>query len=419
MREMADQHDDNGRDGLPTGTTPLSTALIHHSYRAPPEWDAIPVGVHKASTVFFPNVKALRERRWIDKSAYTYGLKGTPTSFTLEARLATLEGAEHVMLVPSGLAAITLVDLTLLKTGDELLLPDNVYGPSLSLAQHELSRWGIVHRFYDPLDAASLAQAITPATKLIWLEAAGSVTMEFPDLRGLIRTARALAPQARIAIDHTWGAGLAFKPFQLGEAGVDADDFGVDIAVHALTKFPSGGADVLMGSVACRDVRLHDQLAWTHSRLGYGVGPDDVAAVLRGLPTMELRYQAQDLAARRIAAWAQGQPEFARVLHPSLPTSPGHAHWAALCTQAAGLVTVEVDAAMPSAQVDAFVDALRLFRIGWSWAGPVSLVAPYNPATLRQRPGIYRGQLVRLCIGLENVDELIADLTQALAALKG
>lgn len=406
---------DPAREDAPT--SPLSTALIHHPYRAPAEWDAIPVGVHKASTVFFPNVQALRERRWIDKSAYTYGLKGTPTSFTLEARLATLEGAEHVMLVPSGLAAITLVDLALLKAGDELLLPDNVYGPSLSLAQHELARWGITHRFYDPLDAASLAAAITPATRLIWLEAAGSVTMEFPDLRGLIRTARAQAPQARIAIDHTWGAGLAFNPFQLGEPGVDADDFGVDIAVHALTKFPSGGGDVLMGSVACRDRALHDQLAWTHSRLGYGVGADDVSAVLRGLPTLELRYRAQDLAARRIAAWASTRSEFVRVLHPSLPTSPGHAHWAALCTQAAGLVTVEVDPAIASARVDAFVDALRLFRIGWSWAGPVSLVAPYNPATLRQRPSIYRGQLVRLCVGLENVDELIADLTQAITRI--
>ena len=143
-----------------------------------------------------------------------------------------------------------------------------------------------------------------------------------------------------------------------------------------------------------------------------------VSAVLRGLPTLTLRYREQDVAARRIAAWAQTRPEFVRVLHPSLPDSPGHAHWAALCTQAAGLVTVEVDPAIASARVDAFVDALRLFRIGWSWAGPVSLVAPYNPATLRQRPSVYKGQLVRLCIGLENVDDLIADLSQALSALR-
>lgn len=389
----------------------LATRLIHHPYRAPADWDAIPPGVFKASTVFFPNVQALRERRWIDKSAYTYGLKGTPTTYTLEARLAELEGAEHVMLLPSGLAAITLVDLALLKAGDELVLPDNVYGPNLALAQHELRGWGIGHRMYDPLDLASLAQALTPAMKLVWLEAAGSVTMEFPDLRGLVRCVRERAPQALIAIDHTWGAGLAFKPFDLGEGQA------VDIAVHALTKFPSGGGDVLMGSVACRDRALHDRLSWTHSRLGFGVAADDAAAILRGLPTMALRYRTQDQAARRIAAWAQNRPEFARVLHPALPGSPGHAHWAAHCTLAAGLLTLEMQPRYTSAQVDAFIDALRLFRIGWSWAGPVSLVAPYEARRMRQLPTPYQGTLVRLCIGLEDVGDLIGDLEVGLQRL--
>ncbi len=389
----------------------LATRLIHHPYSPPADWDAIPPGVFKASTVFFPNVQALRERRWIDKSAYTYGLKGTPTTYTLEARLAELEGAEHVMLLPSGLAAITLVDLALLKAGDEVVLPDNVYGPNLALAQHELSGWGIGHRMYDPLDVASLAQALTPATKLVWLEAAGSVTMEFPDLRALVRCVRERAPQALIAIDHTWGAGLAFKPFDLGEGQA------VDIAVHALTKFPSGGGDVLMGSVACRDRALHDRLCWTHSRLGFGVGADDAAAILRGLPTMELRYRTQDQAARRIAAWAQTRREIARVLHPALAGSPGHDHWAAHCELAAGLLTLEMLPRYTSAQVDAFIDALRLFRIGWSWAGPVSLVAPYEARRMRQLPTPYQGTLVRLCIGLEDVGDLIRDLERALALL--
>ncbi len=389
----------------------LATRLIHHPYRAPADWDAIPPGVFKASTVFFPNVAALRERRWIDKSAYTYGLKGTPTTYTLEARLAELEGAEHVMLLPSGLAAITLVDLALLKAGDEVALPDNVYGPNLGLAQHELRGWGIGHRMYDPLDVESLAQALTPTTKLVWLEAAGSVTMEFPDLRALVRCVRERAPQALVAIDHTWGAGLAFKPFDLGEGQA------VDIAVHALTKYPSGGGDVLMGSVACRDRALHDRLCWTHSRLGFGVGADDAAAILRGLPTMDLRYRAQDQAARRIAEWAQTRSEFARVLHPALPGSPGHAHWAAHCELAAGLLTLEMQPRFSSAQVDAFIDALRLFRIGWSWAGPVSLVAPYEARRMRQLPTPYQGTLVRLCIGLEDVGDLIRDLERALVHL--
>ncbi|MEY8877246.1 MAG: PLP-dependent transferase [Leptothrix sp. (in: b-proteobacteria)] len=392
----------------------LITGLIHHPYRAPSDWEVIPVGVHKASTVFFPTVAALREREWIDKSGYTYGLKGTPTTFTLEARLATLEGASHLLLTPSGLASIALINQSLLAAGDEVLLPDNVYGPSLNLARHELRQWGITHRLYDAMDVAHLEATLTPATKLVWLEAAGSVTMEFPDLRAQIRCIRRVAPQALIAIDHTWGAGLAFKPFDLGEAD---EALAVDLTAHALTKYPSGGGDVLLGSVGCRNRALHDQLAWTHARLGLGIGVDDAAAVLRGLPSIALRYAAQDQAARRIASWLRGQPGVTQVLHPALVGSPGHEHWAALCTQAAGIFSIELDARHPRAQTDAFVDALRLFRIGWSWAGPVSLVAPYEPAQLRRLPTPYRGTLVRLCIGLEDVDDLIADLAQALAVL--
>lgn len=391
----------------------LATDLIHHPYVAPPEFDALLPAVFKASTVFFPNVAAMRSRRWDDKSGYTYGLHGTPTTFTLEARLATLEGAQHVLLVPSGLSAITLVDMALLSAGDEVLLPDNVYGPSRSFAAHELKQWGISCRMYDPMDPVSLVVALSPKTKLVWLEAPGSVTLEFPDLRRLVREARVHAPQAVVALDNTWGAGIAFNAFDLG--GGQA----VDVTVHALTKYPSGGADVLMGSVACRDDALHQRLAWCHSRLGLGVGANDVEALLRGLPSLALRYAAQDAAGRRIAEWCAGRSEFVRVLHPALPDSPGHAHWAGLCSAAAGLVTVEFDPRTSAAQVDAFVDALRLFRIGWSWGGPVSLAVPYQPKAMRALATPYRGTLVRLCIGLEAVEDLVGDLEQALAAVQG
>jgi cystathionine beta-lyase len=389
----------------------MSTALIHHPYQPPDDFDAVQPGVHKASTVFFPNVAALRERRWVDKSGYTYGLHGTPTSFMLEARLGTLEGARHVLLAPSGLSAITLVDMAVLRAGDEMLLPDNVYGPSRNFASHELAHWDIRHRLYDPMLPESLAAALTPDTKLVWLEAPGSVTLEFPDLRALVRCVREHVPQAVIALDNTWGAGLAFNAFELG------DGLGVDVTVHALTKFPSGGADVLMGSVATNDARLYKHLAWTHSRLGLGVGMNDVEAVLRGLPSLALRYQAQDAACRRVAAWCQSQSAFVRVLHPALPGSPGHAHWAELCRAAAGLVTVEFDPCYSPLQVDGFVDALKLFRIGWSWGGPVSLAVPYHAHEMRSLPTPYKGTLVRLCIGLEEVDDLIADLSQGLQTL--
>jgi cystathionine beta-lyase len=172
-----------------------------------------------------------------------------------------------------------------------------------------------------------------------------------------------------------------------------------------------------MGSVATSDARLYKHLAWTHSRLGLGVGMNDVEAVLRGLPSLVLRYEAQDAACRRVAAWCQSQAAFVRVLHPALPDSPGHVHWAELCRAAAGLVTVEFDPRYSPQQVDGFVDALKLFRIGWSWGGPVSLAVPYHAHEMRSLPTPYKGTLVRLCIGLENVDDLIADLAQGLQAL--
>jgi cystathionine beta-lyase len=389
-----------------------STDLIHHAYQAPEGFASPVVPVAKGSTVFFPTVAALRSRTWVDRGAYTYGLHGTPTTFTLEARLASLEGGTHCMLVSSGLAAITLVDIALLASGDHLLLPDNAYGPNKTFTQHELARWGITHALYDPLDVATLAAAITPATKLVWLEAAGSVTLEFPDLRTLVRTVRERAPQAVVALDNTWGAGLAFDAFDLGQGQ------GVDVSVHALTKYPSGGGDVLMGSVVCRDDALYRKLALSRSRVGHGVGANDVEAVLRSLPSLPLRYAAQDQAGRTFSHWCSTRGEFARVLHPALPGSPGHAHWQSHCRAAAGLVTVEVDARFAPAQVDAFVDALRLFRIGWSWGGPISLAVPYRAAAIRDRPTPYQGVLVRFCIGLEAVDDLIADVEQALSVLR-
>ncbi len=389
-----------------------ATALIHHAYRPPEGFEAPQVGVYKASTVIFPNVAALRARDWRHKRGYTYGLHGTPTTFTLEERLATLEGGTHCLVAPSGLAAIALVDFALLAAGDEVLIPDNAYGPSKDLARGELARWGITHRLYDPMDAPALAAMIGPATKLVWIEAAGSVTMEFPDLRALLRAVRAGGSGAISALDNTWGAGLAFDAFDLG------DGLGVDISMQALTKYPSGGGDVLMGSVTTRDEALHHRLALAHMHLGLGVGANDAELLLRSLPTLALRYAAHDATARTLAAWLQQRPEVARVLHPALDGAPGHAHWQSHCRAAAGLFSVVFDARFDAARVDAFVDALRLFRIGYSWGGPVSLAVPYQLGAMRALPTVGSGPLVRFSVGLESADDLRADLEQALSALR-
>ena len=206
------------------------------------------------------------------------------------------------------------------------------------------------------------------------------------------------------ALDNTWGAGLAFNAF----------DLGADVSMQALTKYPSGGADVLMGSVVTRDQSLHHQLLLTHMRLGLGVGANDAELVLRGLPSMALRYRAQDAATRELAQWMATQPEVAQVFHPAMPNSPGHAHWARDARGAACLFSAVFRSDLGPAQVDRFCDSLRLFRLGYSWAGPISLCAPYDVPTIRSMPWPHSATLVRFAVGLESPDDLREDLAQAL-----
>ncbi len=395
---------------------PSSTVLIHHDYVPPATFAAPQPGVFKASTVFFPDVAAMRARDWKTKAGYTYGLHGTPTTFTLEQRLATLEGGTDCLLLPSGLAAISLVSFALLRQGDEVLIPDNAYGPNKALAAGELANFGITHRLYDAMNPVDLEAKLSNRTKLVWLEAAGSVTMEFPDLPALAALCRAKGVTA--ALDNTWGAGLAFNPFDLDGAGQ-----GVDLSVHALTKYPSGGGDVLMGSVVTRDAALHLKLKLTHMRMGWGIGIGDVETLLRSLPSLPLRYAAHDTSARELAHWLARRDEVAQVLHPALEGSPGHAHWLALCganDAAAGLFSIVFDERYSTGDVDRFCDSLRLFRLGYSWGGPISLVVPYDIGLMRDAKVArwpYCGALVRFSIGLEEVDDLRADLEQALARL--
>jgi cystathionine beta-lyase len=396
------------------------TELIHHPYLPPEGFEAPQPGVFKASTVFFPTVAAMRSRDWKDKSAYTYGLHGTPTTYALEERLCTLEGGLQCVLVPSGLAAVTTVAMALLKSGDDVLIPDNVYGPNKAFIEAELSAWGISHQIYDPMCCDDLRAKIGPATRLVWVEAAGSVTLEFPDLVGMVRICKSRG--VAVALDNTWGCGLAFRPFALlsdSEPGL-----GVDISVHALTKYPSGGGDVLMGSIITRDAALHMRIKLTHMRLGLGVGANDAEAVLRALPSVALRYSAHDKVARELSLWSQEQPEFVQVLHPALSQSPGHGHWKTLCSDssgaAAGLFSVVVSDRFTCLQVDAFCDALQLFRLGYSWGGPISLVVPYDVAAMRTSwpAHIAKGTVVRFSVGLEAFEDLRDDLAQALQVLR-
>jgi cystathionine beta-lyase len=387
-----------------SGDKSLQTRLIHSDYQAPAGFAAFPQAIHHASTVLFHNVAALRSRNWQDKTGYTYGLHGTPTTFTLEARLAAIEQGTYSLLAPSGLAAIAMVDLALLKTGDDVLLPDNVYNPSRELGNWLSRDFGISARFYDPMVGAGIAALIQPNTRLIWTEAPGSVSMEVPDIPAICRAAHDAG--AVVAIDNTWSAGIAFAAF----------DHGVDIAMQALTKYQSGGSDVLMGAVITRDEALHRRIEAAHMRLGYGVGADDAYLVLRGLATMKLRFDAHDRGAREVAAWLQTRPEIARVLHPAFESCPGHETWKRDFTGAGGLFSVIFNDRYSEAQTDRFIDSLKLFRIGYSWGGANSLCVPYRMQGMRQGWEA-KGQLLRFNIGLEDPADLIADIEQAMMGL--
>lgn len=389
----------------------LPTALIHHPYKPPAGFEAVPPGIYRASTIIFPSVAALRTRDWKHKTGYTYGLHGTPTTFLLEERIATLEGGKYCTLVPSGLAAVVLVGMALLKAGDELLIPDNAYGPNKAFANGELAAWGITHQFYDPMNPADLASKLNARTRLVWLEAPGSITLEFPDLPALVAVVKAhqnAHPQGIVtALDNTWGAGIAFNAFALG----------ADISAQALTKYPSGGADVLMGSVVTQSEALHHLIHFCHMRVGFGVAGNDAELVLRGLNSMALRYAAQDSATRAVATWMQGQPQAAAVLHPALPDSPGHEVFKRDCTAAACLFSVVFKPDIAQTQIDHFCDSLKLFKLGYSWAGPMSLCAPYDIPALRTTPWPHKGGLVRFSVGLEALADLQADLAQALSVM--
>ena len=388
---------------IPTKT--LQTSLVHGGYTAPAGYRACPAPILRASTVLFENVADLRARsNWLDRSTYTYGLFGTPTSYELEARLAEIEGGAHCLLTPSGLSAIAMVDMGLLSQGDDVLLPDNVYSPSRELGDWLTEKFGITARTYDPMAGAAIQELIRPSTRLVWTEAPGSVSMEVPDLPAI--SAAAHLKGALVALDNTWAAGLAFDGF----------GHGADIVMQALTKYQSGGSDLLMGAVVTRDPGLHRRIGVAHLHLGYGVSAEDAYLVLRSLPTLKLRFEAHDAAARTVAAWLQQRPEISRVLHPACPGCPGHETWKRDFTGAGGLFSVLFDPKYSEAETDRFVDGLRLFRLGYSWGGAASLCLPYRMGAMRSRWD-QAGQLVRFNIGLEDPADLIADIEQSLAGI--
>ena len=388
------------------------TELLHAERKAPQYISTVQPPLFRASTIIFQNTDALFNRHWSDPYDYSYGTHGTPTTFTLSDQIAQIEGGKYCLLAPSGLSAINLVNSCFLSQGDEVWVADNIYGPNMHHLRHLESRYGISVKVYNPMDVESFQPS--KRAKLIWLEAAGSVTLEFPDLVGLVNKAK--AAHVLTALDNTWGAGLAFNAFDFSE-----QHLGVDITIHALTKYPSGGADILMGSVVTQNKELYQQLFQIHALQGICVSGDDSAQIQRSLASMRMRYAHQAESTLKILNWLQQQEPCVQVLHPAAPDSAGHSYWKEVCSseQSAGLVSVIFKAAYDLTAIRKFCDSLQLFKLGFSWGGPISLVMLYQLNEMRtlESDHLQSGILVRFCIGLEHADDLIADLKQALQHL--
>lgn len=389
------------------------TALIHAPRKAPQFISTVQPPLFRASTIIFDNTDALFNRHWTERYDYSYGTHGTPTTFTLGDNIAQIEGGEFSLLAPSGLSAINLVNSCFLAQDDEVWVADNIYGPNMEHLRNLQTRYGIAVKVYNPIDTETFQPSAK--AKLIWLEAAGSVTLEFPDLTGLVKKAK--AHSILTALDNTWGAGLAFNAFDFGN-----EHLSVDISVHALTKYPSGGGDILMGSVVTRNEKLHHQLFRMHALQGISISGDDAAQIQRSLASMQIRYEHQSRSAMALMHWLKQQPEFIQILHPADEASAGHSYWKEICTagQSAGLVSVIFKPAYDLKAIRAFCDALSLFKLGFSWGGPVSLVMLYDLKDMRAlaHTHLQQGLLVRFCIGLEHPQDLIQDIENALKQMK-
>ncbi|MEI5677394.1 MULTISPECIES: cystathionine beta-lyase [unclassified Mesorhizobium] len=356
-----------------------------------------PPVVH-ASTVLFPDAATLAARA----QKYTYGTRGTPTTDALANAIDELEGSAGTIIVPSGLAAVTVPLLAFLSAGDHVLIVDSVYHPTRNFADTMLKRLGVEVDYYDPHVGAGIAALMKPKTKVVFTESPASNTFEMQDIPAIAKTAHERG--AVVMMDNTWATPLYFKPL----------DHGVDVSIHAATKYPAGHSDLLLGTVSANAAsweRLHQGFL----TLGCCAAPDDVYQVLRGLRTMGVRLERHQESALEIARWLEKQPGVARVLHPGLESHPGHAIWKRDFSGSSGIFSVVLSGGGQK-QAHAFLDALEIFGLGYSWGGYESLAVHVFLGDRVVAKGPYEGPILRLQIGLENVEDIKADIAKGLAA---
>jgi cystathionine beta-lyase len=383
------------------------TLLAHLGRHPEAHHGAVNPPVYHASTILSANMAEWEAKRDPSKrfDVVRYGLLGTPTTFALEEALAALEGGWRAMLMSSGLAAITAPLQACLKSGDHLLMVDSCYGPARHFCDAVLSRYGIETSYYDPLIGGDIARLIRPNTRVVYTESPGSLTFEVQDIPAIAEAAHARG--VKVLMDNTWASPLLFPSFARG----------VDVSIQAATKYIVGHSDVMLGAVITTE-EMYLPVRTMAADLGHCAGPDDAYLALRGLRTLSVRLERHQRNALTVARWLQQRPEVSRVLYPALPEDPGHALWKRDFLGASGLFGVILKPA-PQQAVHAMIDALELFGIGASWGGFESLIQPTNPARLRSATRWQaEGPSLRLHIGLEDPQDLIADLERGFHALR-
>ncbi|WP_043831273.1 cystathionine beta-lyase [Muricoccus aerilatus] len=387
----------------------FATRMSHHGRAGAKVHGFVNPPVHRGSTVLFPDCesrKSAAKQRY--EQVLTYGTAGGPTHHMLEDMIAEIEGGTRALIVGTGLAAVMVPLLAYLKAGDHCLMPDSVYGPARNLSDGLMKGWGIETTYYDPLvDEAGMRALIRPNTKVVYTESPGSHTFEVQDIPAIARAAHAAG--AKVLMDNTWGF-YNFQPFE----------HGVDVSIQALTKYAGGHSDILLGSVAVNSPEDWTVVKGAASQLGQFASPDDCWLCLRGLRTLPVRLRQQAENGLTVARWLEGRPEVLRLLHPALPSHPQHELYARDFLGPCSLFGVVLQPRYSEADAESVCDNLALFGIGASWGGYESLALPTAPSITRTaKDPALGGPAIRLHIGLEETEDLIADLAQALDRLPG
>ncbi|ODS03152.1 cystathionine beta-lyase [Methyloceanibacter marginalis] len=374
---------------------------LAHAGRDPARFDGfVNTPIYRGSTVLYPTLQCLEA----NDQDYSYGRLGTPTVDALQTALAELEGGHATLLTPSGLSAISATLLSFVSSGDDILVSDSVYRPTRRFCENVLKRLGVATTYYDPLIGGGIAGLLTDKTKLVFTESPGSQTFEVQDIPAIAEAAHKRG--AVVIMDNTWATPLYFKPFS----------HGVDVSIHAATKYIVGHADAMLGAITTNKA-TRAAVARTHDELGLCPGPEDVYLGLRGLRSLSVRLARHQASGLEMAEWLAGRPEVAQVIHPARPGDPGYALWQRDFTGASGLFSIVLKPCSQKA-LAAMLDGLTLFGMGYSWGGYESLILPFDPRSYRSATTWQvEGSALRLHIGLEDVEDLKADLDAGFARL--